>query len=609
MLRPWCLSLSSVLAALSPAQNPPPPAQNPGAQQPGPEVMLLPQVVVLPRGQQAIAVDGTLTDWPELPGVRLDDRRQLSGTAKNAWRGPADLGAVAFLMWDEEALWFACAVRDEWHRGLEGSSLMVSEIPVADSVVLTFDPERDTRAIGPDPGRREDREFWLADEVGRQVVQWDRLRGSARLLEEAKARVVVLHDKEKGITTYEARLPWAEILPVGKKPSAGVVLDVQIVVNDYDESTDPMPQSRVGLTFGVGGPIVDPGLLASMMLVPDAAALQGVVPNFPPKPGLAQPPLPGKEFWEPLTERLLANPPVVCEATMIPADCGGSKRLAVLQSIDEQVASFPRVDFLEFHHRIHRVMWREVAGYTRRGLPAWWQQRLVSVSKLAEDPVPEGSVRVFRLPVGGWLFRSATRNFLVDPCGPGIRELLWGATEFCILTQPMDMTTRNDHLLVEMFLAEPPRPVYHQIAFHLPMVPMDRMPLVEPGKSYGQPSGIRLHALGKPTADGKVPYSGSYRIEMPNGPSILLAAQNLRLEDVGDEAIDLMVLSPLNAEAVAIVRKVKPGLVLLDGAFVCQSQPSMARLSLRQFHTMQSELRPTPSLLLAPGESWDVKRR
>ena len=54
----------------------PPPAQ--GAPR---ELMLLPQTVVLPRQGREITIDGSLIDWPELPAIRLDDQRQLSGTA------------------------------------------------------------------------------------------------------------------------------------------------------------------------------------------------------------------------------------------------------------------------------------------------------------------------------------------------------------------------------------------------------------------------------------------------------------------------------------------------------------------------------------------------
>src|SRR6185503_17551108 len=116
------------------------------------------------------------------------------------WRGPNDASGVVFMLWDPEALYVACAIKDEWHRPLDAGTLLLTEIPAADSVVLTFDPERNTRSLGNDPGRREDREFWLADSAGREVVLWDRLRGTARVLDGNTARSVVLHDKEQGIT-------------------------------------------------------------------------------------------------------------------------------------------------------------------------------------------------------------------------------------------------------------------------------------------------------------------------------------------------------------------------------------------------------------------------
>ncbi|MFN7590940.1 MAG: hypothetical protein ACK501_15330 [Planctomycetota bacterium] len=592
-----CLSFAAALQAQGPPASP---------QQPRPEPMLLPQVLVLPRGATELQIDGSLRDWPELPAVRMDDTRQVSGTASGAYRGGKDLSGVAFLLWDDDALYFGMAVQDDWHRPLDKASLQLVEVPVADSVLLSFDPARDTRANGPDPGRIEDRDFWLADQAARQLVQWDRLRGTARVLEGDDGRAVVLHDKEQGITSYEARIPWKEILPVGRKPAVGSVVDLQIVVNDFDESTDSMPQTRIGLTFGCS-PIVDPGLYASMMLVADAAALQGAVPQFPPKPASAEPPAKPKEYWADLTARLLQFPPAIYDGSTSPADCGGSRRLAVLEEIDGHCAQWPRIDLLEFHQRIHRRMNREVAGFTARGLPSWWRARLVSVSKNAEDDVPAGAVRLFRLPTGGWLFRSARGNFVVDPAGADIPDALWGGAQFCVLTQPLDMTRRQDQLLLGMFAAEPPRPVYTHIAFHLPTVGMDKMPLAELGKSYGAATGMQVHALGEAQADGQVPWSCSYRIDVPNGPRVLLAGPTLRAKDAAvGVAIDVMVASPRNPELPAIVVAAKPRLVVIDDAFECQSMPQLDRMTLRQLHAVQQQLRPTPSLILAPGESWTV---
>jgi hypothetical protein len=595
---------AAVLCQHAASQQPPgsPPSGPPRSR---PDPMLMPQVLVLPRAERDLQIDGSLIDWPELPAIRLDDTRQLSGAAQNSWRNAADASAIAFMVWDADALCVAISVKDDWHRALDRKSLTITEIPCADSVVLTFDPERNTRANGPDPGRREDREFWFADEASRAVVQWDRLRGQARMLDPAAARSVVLHDKEQGITTYEARLPWSEILPPGEKAAAGRVLDLQIVINDFDEATDQMPQTRIGLTFGVS-PVVDPGLLASMMLVADAGALQGVVPEFPPKPGLVEPPAPPPEHWQQLTAGLLQHPPIVLAAGKTPAEALGGTRLELLERLETELTRFPRIDFLELHQRSHRRMNREVAGAMARGLPSWWKQRLESVSKNAQDPVPEGSVRIFRLPMGGWLLRTPRGGFLVDAAGPDLAEFLWGGSDFCVLTQPLDLTRRSDQLLLRMFTNEPPKPMFTHAAFHLPVVPMEKFMLAEQGKTYPTGSGARVSVLGQPRSDGAVTWSCSYRIELPGGPTVMLAAMNLTVAEVPEGPIDLMLLSPDNNDGVAIVEKVRPKLVIADDGFVCQTQANVPRVTLRQLMAGQANLLPTPSVLLAPGESWTV---
>jgi hypothetical protein len=247
-----------------------------------------------------------------------------------------------------------------------------------------------------------------------------------------------------------------------------------------------------------------------------------------------------------------------------------------------------------------------VAGISARGLPFWWRQRLESVSKVAEDPVPAGTVRLFRLPMGGWLFRTPQQGFVVDAAGGDLADWILGGTEFCVLTQPMDMVRRNDQLLVRMFLAESPRPVLSHIAFHLPAVAMEKMPLVEPGRSHTHGSGVNVHALGRPLPDGSVTWSCSYRIEIPAGPKILLVGPDLHEHEV-EGPVELMVLSSRNVEALKIVQKVKPDLVVFDDAFYCSSHPSLLRVTLRDLHSLQKTLAPQRSLILAPGESSDVR--
>lgn len=599
-----CVSL--LVASFACAQNPGGAPQRAPQQERSP--MLIPQAVVLPLQGRELSIDGSLTDWPELPALRLDDGRQISGTGFGAWHSAQDLSAMMFLAWDATHLYVSAVVKDEWHRALDGKAPVLSEVPAADAVVLSFDPERDTRGGGNDPGRSEDREFWLADQAGREVVQWDRLRGTARVLEESVARSVVLHDAEQGLSTYEAKIPWSEILPAGRKPSVGLVFDLQIVVNDYDENTDPMPQTRIGWTFGCG-PVIDPGLFGSVMLVGDAAALQGKVPEFPPKPGVAGSAVVDADQWRGLTSELLQSPAVVYEGTDPPELVGGTQRLAVLEKIEDHCATFPRVDCLELHQRINRRMSREVAGICARGLPSWWSDRLKSVALTAADPVPNTTARLFRLPMGGWLVRTPQKNFAVDAAGPDLAERLWGGIEFCLLTQPLDATRRNDQLLLRMFVAKPSRPVLTHIAFHLPVVAMKDMPLVVPGQSYGQPTGAMVYAIGETLQDGSVTWSCSYRVEVPAGPTMLFAGTTLRPEEVEAKQVDLLVISPRNPYGAQIVAKVDPALVVLDDGFLAQTYPSQQRVTLRDLHSAQRAIQPRRSLILAPGESWDVTKR
>jgi hypothetical protein len=591
-----------------------PNTNKPQAKPKTPNTMRLPQAVVLPVGKSEIKIDGSLVDWPKLPAMQLNDRSQLSGTGHGAWRGLKDLSALVFMMWGEEGLYISCTAQDEWHRALDVNTLLLTEIPAADSLVLSFDPDRNTRSNGPDPGRRDDREFWLADEKGREVVQWDRLRGTARVLPDP-ARMVVLHDKEHGITTYEALIPWSEILPPGKQPYVSLCVDMQMVLNDFDESTDAMPQTRMGWTFG-HGPVVDPGLLGTLMLVGDNSPMRGVMPEFPAKPGTAESPAKPIDYWREMSARLIQNEAITYDGTLTPAETGGMKRLKVLEELDEHLARFPRVDNLELFHRIHRRMNREVAGLMGRGLPYWWRLRMQAVSKQAADVVMPGAVRLFRLPMGGWLVRSATKSYLIDAAGNDVAEWLWGGAEMCLLTQPLTMVRRNDQLLLRMFTAKPVRPVYAHIVFHLPVVAMEKMPLVVPGKGYAtepatspNKTGTTVHSLGRKSADGSVPYDLSYRIETIGCPSVMIVGPTLKAEDVEEKSVGVMIASSRNIEIVVIANKVKPGVILFDDAFLASNDAKVARVTLGNIHQLQRSLLPHKSVVIAPGESWTAERQ
>ena len=596
----------AVPADLPPQGQPPPtvpPTAPPAAQRPA--LMPVPLMVACHRGGHRIEIDGSLVDWPELPAIDLSDRRQLSGTADNAWRGPSDLSAVAFLMWDEQDCYFACTVKDEWHRALAADTLQLTEIPVADSVVLSFDPLRNTRMLGRNHERDDDAEFWLGDEASHKLLQWDRLRGSSELI--ADGRMVVAHDKELGLTTYEARIPWQRILPAGTKVQAGLAFDLQIVVNDFDESTDPLPQTRIGWTFGCDS-VIDPGLFGTVMLVADAQ-VGGTMPDFPPKPG-GPAPLDG-QHWQGLAQALRSHPPALHDGRAAPEECGGIARLKALEELDRECADFPRIDYLELQSRIHRRMVREVAGISMRGLPGFWYQGNRTLAAEAGNDPPAGTVRLFRVPQGGWALRAARLDgsCLIDAAGADLQKHLWGLANFAVLTQPLDLTRRNDQLLLCMALAKEKRPFLAHIAFHLPLIDMKEMALVEPGKTWTEANGVTVQALGHVRSDGSVPYALGYRLDFPRGPSFLIPGPALTPDEVPKEHCTVTILTPRNPQAVAIARAANTDLVVVDDLFLCSSLPNVGRIALAHAWTLQKALLPIPSVILGPGESWDVANR
>lgn len=595
-----CLLLS--LCLLLP-QDPPEAAQPARRLQPMP----VPHHLVQHRGDQHLTIDGNLQDWPDLPPLLLDDLRQITGTQFGAWRGAQDFAARGFLLWDEDYLYLGFVVRDDWHRALTDTTPRLQEIPPADCVVATIDPGRDSRAIGYDEGRRDDREYWLADVEGQgtRVVAWDRFRGTASFAE--GAHCVVKSDKKAGTTVYEAGIPWRDILPVGETATERRVLDLQVVVNDYDEATDAMPQTRLGWTFGTGDAI-DPGLLGSIMLWPKGSELPATLPPFPAPSEPPTDPVPPQSFWVEFLSLLQSSPPRVVEADSgHPSEVGGIERLRRLESLEHHLATFPRVDYLEYLQRTQRRMRREIAGMVKTGVPFFWQHCLAEVRRQTSAAAPEHGFRLFRLPEGGWLVRSKEANFAIDPRGANVETQFGAALDFVLLTSPLDMTTRSDQILLRLTAMK--RPFYTHIRFHLPAVDATRMSLVEIGQSYTT-SGLKVTVLGRRNEEGLVTHTVGYRVEWPDGTLLVHSGQALQEQEFpGEPRPDLLILSPRHPRATLVGQRLAAKLTVVDGVFECSVAPGAAgRFPLAQAFDLQNVLRPQRSILLAPGESLTVSR-
>ena len=132
------------------------------------------------------------------------------------------------------------------------------------------------------------------------------------------------------------------------------------------------------------------------------------------------------------------------------------------------------------------------------------------------------------------------------------------------------------------------------------------MPLFEPGQEFAPTAGAEVRSLGEKLADGSVTWSLSYTVAVPAGPKLMVVGQNLLADDADVDGIDVMILSPRNPEGPQIVRRVKPALVVMDEAFSCEAYPNLLRVGLKDLHALQRIMQSQRSLILAPGESWDI---
>ena len=573
--------------------------------------MPTPQAVVKRRTLR-IAVDGALDDWPSVVPLILYDPRQVSGTAMGAYHGTSDVSGQAYMLWDEENLYLAVQVVDEWHRGLPKETPLVQEIPPVDNVVITFDPGRDTRSLGADSGRGEDRAFFLADleRLGDTMLMVDEYRGVRNRAFGAKVRVD-RRDTE-GVTIYEARIPWREILPPGQTPEPKRILDLQLVINDHDDVTDPVPQTRVGWTFGMG-PEVLPAVWGSIMLVDDYDPSQDREPVFAPPPDVESS-VPGRRYWIDLYRKIRSQRPVfVTHAIGDPAHAGGAERYKLLTELERHYEGMPRFDNLNYLYRVQRRMLREVGGIGGAGLPYFWDQTFTELTRAVVAPPEQGSIRVFRLPQGGWYVRSETVNFLIDPVGNGIERLFnQGGVDFALMTRPNEITRRHDPLLIRMSAANPQRPFFTHLAFHLPGAVPGSMDPVVPGKDYRIGGLKRILPIGAPVQGGKVQASIGYLVEWEDGRTLMAAGLGLTKELIEEFDLhpDILIVSGQHHQAADFARLLRAEWTLLDDVFVAEVYPDSfgGRLSYGDALKVQSLIKPRASLILAPGEWIDLKK-
>ncbi|MFQ5503330.1 MAG: hypothetical protein ACE5F1_00875 [Planctomycetota bacterium] len=550
-----------------------------------------------------LSIDGSLHEWPgNVYLLKLYDPRQVSGSAHHAYRGQEDISARGGLLWDESSLYLFFHIRDDWPLAMPKKRHAGGrQMPPGDSIVLRFDPRRDTRYPGPDPRRSDDREFWLArTEAGESVaVSWQS-RTASQL--ETRARAAIRYDKRAKVYAVEASIPWKDILPGEQKPRKGMALDFQVIINDYDAPTDPLPQTRIGWTFG-SGPKIHPSIYGTLLTV--GGGWQGPEPPETPALPKVGSDRPSKKYWIDLLQTLYS----------LPLKSGarglGGKRGELLRRLDLHLSQYPRLDFEEILTLMQRRMQRELAGYLDDGVPYLLHEAMLETLRRLEAPCQRGEPLVHALPGRGWLIRSKEGNLALSPSFPS-SELMVGKLDAVFYPRCNDPLDRHDPLSFRMLYFD--KPVLAHVTYHLAGVGLvSDENLAIPGSETTIANGIRARLLGERDEEGKVTATMGLQLLWPSGFCLVYPSLSSRIEQIEGKRIDILILDPDHPSAEELVRKLRPKTVILEGfldlpRFIPGTYPRNHRLvvdgeeqalqTIQRFAATGSQV-----LLLAPGQA------
>lgn len=178
------------------------------------------------KREHEIIIDGNLADWASLNPIQMRWKWQVKGSD---WKGPEDLSALCWLTWDEEKLYFAFDIWDDFIQPLlptqkpwQGEGVLLA---------LKFPRKEYSSAIRNMTFDSLFLAFAYSEEgeIGIKIID----SGRGFYLRELKDLNLKAIKKKSGEgILYEGAIPWASLLPKGcEKPD---LIKANIIINDID---------------------------------------------------------------------------------------------------------------------------------------------------------------------------------------------------------------------------------------------------------------------------------------------------------------------------------------------------------------------------------------
>ncbi len=175
-----------------------------------------PDMVAL-RAEKPITIDGDLVDWQGASPIVLDKHELVSPPDPGFWKGPEDLSATGYIKYDDQYLYFACAVKDDMQTNDEPAGTIWAK----DSIQLGLGNMEY-------PDAYTEISFGLSSSAG--VVHFMNMGANQGVPVEGMKLAI---KRNPGETIYEAAIPFTALKGAFIYPGCNIRL--AFIVNDADD--------------------------------------------------------------------------------------------------------------------------------------------------------------------------------------------------------------------------------------------------------------------------------------------------------------------------------------------------------------------------------------
>jgi len=175
------------------------------------------RMVVSKRALSAIKIDGKFAPFADVTPIVMDNDSFLKEGA--TWKGPKDLSASIYSMWDDNYLYIYAKVTDNFPLT---NSKTNGDIWNGDAIEFTVPGYQ--VGLGTGDGRTNKPMIWI----------WQKRRSPVG------GEIIAVRTSDPTGYVLEARIPWKEL--GGKSPKAGDMIGYDIAVDDADEKWERKTQ-------------------------------------------------------------------------------------------------------------------------------------------------------------------------------------------------------------------------------------------------------------------------------------------------------------------------------------------------------------------------------